>query len=84
LTGKEFKVLQAKLIGYRVVRTGGYPKIVINSMHTTYGKLVLNVDAASMQKLDQYESELYRRIRVKVHLRNGRRIDAFVYVQARL
>lgn len=83
VVGRDLATLPATLSGYAVYRVvnGGYPVMVAaNADAQVRGLIYLDVDAASMALLDEYESDLYNRIAVVATAAEGRRIKCETYV----
>jgi len=72
----------AVLHGYDVRRLRGvtFPGLVESENCSASGLLCLNVSAAAMQRLDDYEDDFYERIEVTVQLDDGTGMAAQVYL----
>lgn len=72
----------AALPGYAAfqVRRAAYPGIVRIPGHTTAGLVYCNLTPAELAILDRFEGRLYKRRRLTVHTRDGRRRGAWVYL----
>jgi gamma-glutamylcyclotransferase (GGCT)/AIG2-like uncharacterized protein YtfP len=82
VVGREFPTLSATLAGYAVycVANGVYPVMVVaDPDEQVHGLIYLDVDAASMALLDEYESDLYERVLVTA-CTEDRRIECETYV----
>ena len=70
LTGRSFSMQQAELLNFKRLRVaqGDYPAIIAAEGESVSGKLVLNVDARSMEMLRFYEGDDYdcRKLEVKL------------------
>ena len=68
VTGARFRGIPAVLDGYRCYRVAGecYPGLVPEAGARTPGVLQLDIDFASLRRLDAFEGSLYRRIRVEI------------------
>jgi gamma-glutamylcyclotransferase (GGCT)/AIG2-like uncharacterized protein YtfP len=82
LTGRRLRRRSATLDGYRkVLAPGSYPYVVLDPEGTVDGFVLLDVDEATLRRLDRYEDEgrLYRRTEVIVRV-SGRHERAMTYV----
>ncbi|MCC5847591.1 MAG: gamma-glutamylcyclotransferase [Verrucomicrobia bacterium] len=72
----------ALLHGYAryAVRNEDFPGLVPEAGSLTDGLLFENLNANELARLDKYESEMYDRLRLKVHLAVGETCEANVYV----
>ena len=80
--GREHAAVDAELQGYarHLVRGQDYPGLALaNPESIIRGRLYLEVDDASLARLDRFEGEEYERIVVTVRLADGSRRDAFCY-----
>lgn len=80
--------------GYRMPRVGGvlegfrrravkgelYPGIHARAGESTRGQVYLGVPDTAWGSLDEYEGEMYRRVKVEVHAGAGQPLDAWAYV----
>ena len=82
VTGRRFASRKATLRGYARFRVKGasYPGLVEAAGATTDGVLYLDVDAASVVRLDAFEGAFYQRTRVEVYTPEHDRWPAEVYV----
>lgn len=82
VTGCRFAAREALLRGYARFRVKGasYPGVVASVAATTDGVLYLDVEAASIARLDAFEGAFYQRTRVEVETVAGERLPAEVYV----
>ncbi len=81
VTGKRFETRRAILYGYRKIDPPySYPLLLPDPRHKVEGRLLLNVDADSLKRLDDYEDEgkLYQRCVVTVKTDDAD-MEAFVY-----
>ena len=77
LTGRRFTTSPATLTGYARVfprALGGYPSLVPDPTGQVAGKLIRDIDAASLRALDAYEEtgSLYERRPIEVTAHGGR------------
>jgi gamma-glutamylcyclotransferase (GGCT)/AIG2-like uncharacterized protein YtfP len=82
LTGRQFERIDATLSGFERVNSPlGYPYILPKRGAIVHGVLLLNIDRASIVRLDAYEAEgdLYRRRIVVVEVAD-RCMSAMTYV----
>ena len=84
VTGHAFRSLPATLTGYARFRIKQqvYPGIVTGRDSSVDGLLYYAIDAQSMQRLDEFESEVYRRSEVTVQPADGGEETAWAYVIA--
>ncbi len=81
ITGKRFETRRATLYGYRKIDPPySYPLLLPDPRHKVEGLILLNVDADSLKRIDEYEDEgrLYQRCVVKVKTQDAD-LEAFVY-----
>jgi gamma-glutamylcyclotransferase (GGCT)/AIG2-like uncharacterized protein YtfP len=82
VVGRDFATLSATLVGYAVyrVRNGVYPVLVAADAGSQVRGLVYqDVDAGSLARLDEYESELYDRAAV-IAFAGEQRIECETYL----
>jgi len=74
----------ASLEGYRrrVLVGERYPGIIRDPDESTHGTLYSGIDEAALSRLDEFESDYYRRETVSVRCGSGERVSAFAYVIA--
>ena len=84
VTGHLFQTAQATLPGYERYRIKRqvYPGIVACDNGLVDGILNYAVDDRSLQRLDEFESEVYQRRRVIVQLSGAGNVEAWAYVIA--
>lgn len=84
LIGRSLPGMPAQLRGYRCGRVAraDFPGIVPDPAASTQGQVLCGLTAAELACLDQYEGELYRRVRITTTLANGSSLGAWVYVIA--
>ena len=73
---------RATMPGYTCIALAGepYPALVpCNGTHVQ-GVVYLGLSPGSLRLLDNYEGELYRRVRVRPTLADGTRLEAWTYV----
>lgn len=82
VTGKIFVSTEGKLRGYGRYRLTGrvYPGIIKSAHRSVHGYIYHGVDRHSLDRLDAFEAEEYRRIRVMVMESGGNRTPAYTYV----
>lgn len=73
---------KATLKGYRrfAIKYEYYPGVIEKKGFEVEGLVYDNVPEKSWGLLDSFEGEMYTRKKVKVHLENDKKVDAFVYV----
>ncbi len=71
LTGRTFSMQKAELFNFKRLRVadGDYPAIIAAEGESVLGKLVLNVDARSMELLRFYEGDDYDCSKLEVNLK---------------
>jgi gamma-glutamylcyclotransferase (GGCT)/AIG2-like uncharacterized protein YtfP len=62
------------------VKNEHYPGVVGQKGFQVEGLIYDNISEQSWDLLDSFEGDMYFRQEVEVHLENGKRLDAFVYV----
>ena len=84
VTGRLFESVPATLSGYTRYRVKRhvYPGIIPTEFGYVDGLLCRAVDADSLQRLDAFESEVYDRRNVLVHLADNDKVEAFTYIIA--
>ena len=82
LLGRALAGVPAELDGYACfrVRHAPYPAIAPVPDATTAGELIDGLSPADLDKLDAYESAMYRRLVVTVRDGAGNDVEAFTYV----
>jgi gamma-glutamylcyclotransferase (GGCT)/AIG2-like uncharacterized protein YtfP len=96
VVGRELKTAPAQLPGYQIFRVKGavYPGIVavdspltsdLQPLTSSFvpGLLYFNLDPTSLDRLDRFEGEDYRRLTVVVTCEDGRDLAAQAYVVPR-
>ena len=81
VTGRTFQGRKAVLPGfarYRI-KEASYPGIVPHADSIVQGKLYFNIDHDSLTRLDDFENDLYVRVKVQVRADDGRTYEAFTY-----
>jgi len=81
--GREHAAVDAELRSYarRPVRGQDYPGLAVAGADAVVaGRLYLDVDEASLARLDAFEGEEYERVTVTVQLGDGRGQEAFCYL----
>ena len=84
VAGSMYRSLRATLPGYArfQVKDQVYPGIVARPGKYVDGLLYLTLDEQAMQRLDEFEAEVYERRSVRVQTRAHGLIDACAYVMA--
>lgn len=97
ITGKNFKTVSAILNGFKKYRPSSLlppfklakkrgktlklPFILPKKGNKVYGKLILDIDKKSLDKIDSFEKEGFWHIRKKVNIcQNNKKKSAFAYV----
>ena len=82
VTGRTFSSAQAtaKDFARYMLKRRIYPGMVEAEGQTTQGLLYYNVDSQSLEVLDAFEDEIYRRQRVTVQIQPGDWIEAYSYI----
>jgi len=82
VTARHFRFKKAMLRGYArfTVKGESYPGIIPASDAVTEGIIYLNVDEASLERLDIFEGDLYQRTPVGVEAEGEEILNAATYV----
>lgn len=83
VVGREFESVEGFVTGYSVfrVRRGAYPGLIATpAQEVVRGLVYLDVDAASIARLDRFEGRFYERHSLAVACSDGRRRTADAYV----
>ncbi len=82
VTGYARKGVEAVLDGYAAYRFVGrnYPGLVPDAGRQVSGVLYTRLDREIVTRLDRYEGDEYRKLRVRVRLADGRLRPAWVYL----
>jgi gamma-glutamylcyclotransferase (GGCT)/AIG2-like uncharacterized protein YtfP len=82
VAGRRFASRPAALRGWRrrLLRGAVYPAVVPAAGDVTDGVLFEGLDAATLARIDRFESEPYERRLLSVALESGAECHAFVYV----
>ncbi len=82
VTGHSFQSIVATLHGFArySVREENYPGIIEERGASVAGILYTGVDDISLERLDRFEGDMYRRIAVEVLDSRGSRLTAFTYL----
>lgn len=82
VTARHFRFKKAVFRGYARFTVNGesYPGIVPEADAVTEGIIYLNVDEASLERLDIFEGELYQRTPVRVETKGEAILNAETYV----
>lgn len=80
--GKKLVFNEATLKGYGRYRLRGriYPGIIRSAHESVQGRIYYGVNRHSLARLDTFEADEYRRIRVIVTGMDGKRVTAWTYV----
>jgi gamma-glutamylcyclotransferase (GGCT)/AIG2-like uncharacterized protein YtfP len=82
VVGREFETVRGAITGYANYRVQGepYPGIVATPGSLVAGLVYLDVDAASLTRLDRFEGDFYDRLNLAVRCDDGveRTADAYV------
>lgn len=82
VVGREFKTVPGTLSGYSIFRVEGaaYPGIISAAPDSTVNGLIyLDVDAASIERLDRFEGDFYARLPLSISCADGQCRDADTY-----
>lgn len=84
VTGRAFQSVSATLLGYARYRIKQqvYPGIIVRDNACVNGMLYYGIDATSMQRLDEFESRVYRRGTVTVQPADTAETEAYAYIIA--
>ncbi len=82
VAGRRFAAEPARLEGFRRSALAGvvYPALLPAPAAVTDGVVYGVLDAASLSRIDRFESDLYARCTLRVALASGAHCEAFVYV----
>lgn len=83
VVGREFETVEGVVTGYSVlrVRRGAYPGMIATpTQEVVRGLVYLDVDAASIARLDRFEGRFYERLSLAVACSDGRHRTADAYV----
>lgn len=83
VVGREFATVEAMLTGFAIyrVRDAVFPGIIAaDGAAAVRGVVYLDVDAASLARLDRFEDDFYERQAVWIACADGRRRQADAYV----
>ncbi len=82
IVGRALRGNPATLSGYACfrVRRAAYPAIVPDAGRSTRGEVIGALNRDDWDRLDRYESSLYRRVLVAVRGDDGAHIAAYTYV----
>jgi gamma-glutamylcyclotransferase (GGCT)/AIG2-like uncharacterized protein YtfP len=82
VVGREFETVEGTLAGHSIfrVREAAFPGIIAAASECfVRGLVYLDVDAASMERLDRFEDVFYARQTLSIDCRDGLRRDADAY-----
>ncbi len=82
VTGRDFTAQVARLRGYARFRVKDalYPGIIAQPHASIDGIVYVDLDHATLKRLDAFEGGLYRRIHVRVQTNGGKLVTADTYV----
>lgn len=82
VTGKTFPTFHAVLNNYARFRlkNAPYPGIIFKKDSYVDGRLLLNIDDASLHKIDLFEGDIYERIEVNISADNGEHHRSYAYM----
>ena len=82
VTTREFRSINAKLKGYGrfTVKGESYPGIIPETDAVTQGIIYFDVDELSLERLDEFEGDLYQRIPIQVETKDKEVLNAETYV----
>ncbi len=82
VTGRDFTAQAARLRGYARFRIKDalYPGIVAQPHASIDGIVYIDLDHATLRRLDAFEGALYQRIRVRVETAGGTPVTAATYI----
>jgi gamma-glutamylcyclotransferase (GGCT)/AIG2-like uncharacterized protein YtfP len=82
VTTRKFRSIDAILKGYArfKVKDESYPGIIPASDAVTQGILYFDVDELSLERLDEFEGDLYQRTSVRVETKKEETLSAETYV----
>jgi gamma-glutamylcyclotransferase (GGCT)/AIG2-like uncharacterized protein YtfP len=82
VTNRHFRSQKAILRGYArfTVRAQSFPGIISVPDAITKGIIYLDVDEPSLQQLDAFEGDLYRRTPIRVEIQEDKMLPAEAYV----
>ena len=83
VVGREFETVEGTLAGYSIfrVRDAAFPGIMPPASECfVRGLVYLDVDAASVERLDRFEDDFYDRRSISIDCRDGQRRDADAYM----
>ena len=84
VTGQSFRQEPATLTNYVRcwIKRQVYPGIFAAANHTVHGLIYFDIDERSLQRLDEFESEVYERREVHGQLTGGDTVIADAYIVA--
>lgn len=82
VTGHSFLSFEASVKGYArfMIRDQIYPGMVPSSTETTNGRLYVEVDAQSLNLIDEFEDVVYIREKIFAKTCEGKFLDAYAYI----
>jgi len=82
VTTREFRFINATLRGYArfTVKEASYPGIIPEKDAVTEGIIYCNVDELSLERLDEFEGDLYQRTPIRAETERGKILNAETYV----
>lgn len=85
VTGQTYAYDVAKLPGYAryIIKGQVFPGIVAAENDSVDGIVYHDIDTTTLQRLDEFESDVYVREEVLLTLENNHQVPAFTYVMSR-
>lgn len=82
VVGREFLTVEGEVDGFSIfrVRDAPYPGIIANSGSVVRGLVYIDVDPASIARLDKFEGDFYQRQTLLIECSDGQRRAADAYV----
>jgi gamma-glutamylcyclotransferase (GGCT)/AIG2-like uncharacterized protein YtfP len=82
VTTRKFRFVEANLRGYArfTVKGASYPGIIPVTEAVTEGIIYFDVDELSLERLDEFEGDLYRRTPIQAETERGKILNAETYV----
>ena len=82
VTTREFRFIDVILRGYArfMVKGASYPGIIQVTDAITEGIIYFDVDELSLERLDEFEGDLYQRIPIQAETERGKILNAATYV----
>lgn len=82
VTARKFRFKNTMLKGYArfTVKGDSYPGIIPSTNSITEGIIYFNVDELSLERLDEFEGDLYQRIPIQVETKDNEVLNAETYI----